>query len=83
MEVTQTANSTYSLKYHIVWVCKYRRRILKPGVCSCLEKVLLKLLRRMPGVKIDAIGFDEDHLHMIMVIPPKSANLAKRRNYQI
>ena len=25
----------------------------------------------MPGVKIDQIGFDEDHLHMVMVIPPK------------
>jgi putative transposase len=25
----------------------------------------------MPGVTIDAIGFDQDHLHMVMVIPPK------------
>ena len=71
MEVTQTAHSTYSLKYHIVWVCKYRRRILKPGVCKYLKKVLPKLLRSMPGVTIDQIGFDEDHLHMVMVIPPK------------
>jgi len=71
MEVTQTAHSTYSLKYHIVWVCKYRRRILNPGVCKYLEKVLPKLLRSMPGVKIEQIGFDEDHLHMVMVIPPK------------
>ena len=71
MEATQTAHSTYSLKYHIVLVCKYRRRILKPGVCKYLEKVLPKLLRSMAGVKIDQIGFDEDHLHMVVVIPPK------------
>jgi putative transposase len=25
----------------------------------------------MPGVEIEAIGFDLDHLHMVMVIPPK------------
>lgn len=25
----------------------------------------------MPGVGIDEIGFDKDHLHMVMVIPPK------------
>ena len=25
----------------------------------------------MPGVTIEAIGFDKDHLHMLMVIPPK------------
>ena len=71
MEVIQTAHSVYSLQYHVVWVSKYRRRILKPGVCTYLQKVLPKLLRSMPGVTIDAIGFDQDHLHMVMVIPPK------------
>ena len=71
MEVIQTAHSVYSLQYHVVWVSKYRRRILKPGVCTYLQKVLPKLLRSIPGVTIDAIGFDQDHLHMVMVIPPK------------
>ncbi len=71
MEVHRTAHSVYSLQYHVVWVCKYRRRILNPGVCEYLRKVLPKLLRRMPGVAIETIGFDQDHLHMVMVIPPK------------
>ena len=25
----------------------------------------------MPGVTIETIGFDQDHLHMVMVIPPR------------
>ena len=25
----------------------------------------------MPGVTVESIGFAEDHLHMVMVIPPK------------
>ncbi len=25
----------------------------------------------MPGVEVDLIGFDADHLHMVMIIPPK------------
>ena len=25
----------------------------------------------MPGVRVEAIGFDKDHLHMVMIIPPK------------
>jgi len=54
-----------------VWSCKYRRRILKPGVCVYLRRVLPKLLRSIPGVKIETIGFGGDHLHMVMVIPPK------------
>ena len=61
----------YRLQYHIVWVCKYRRRILKPGVTHYLEKVLRGLLRSMPGTKLETIGFDKDHVHMVMVIPPK------------
>jgi putative transposase len=25
----------------------------------------------MPGLKLETIGFDKDHLHMVMSIPPK------------
>ena len=71
MEYTKTAHSIYFLQYHIVWVCKYRRRILNPGVCGYIRKILPKLLRSMPGVNLETIGFDKDHLHMVMSIPPK------------
>jgi putative transposase len=73
MEVFTSGHSAYRLEYHVVWVCKYRRRILKPGVSAYLHKVLLKLCRSMPGVTIETIGFDQNHLHMVMVIPPKYA----------
>ena len=73
MEVRLSAHSAYRLQYHVVWVCKYRRRILKPGVREYLHKLLLGLLRSIPGVELEAIGFDRDHLHMVMVIPPKYA----------
>ena len=36
-----------------------------------MRKVLSGLVRSMPGVMIETIGFDLDHLHMVMVIPPK------------
>ena len=71
MEVQVSAHCAYRLQYHVVWVCKYRRRILKPGVRDYLYKVLLGLQRSIVGVEIETIGFDEDHLHMVMVIPPK------------
>jgi putative transposase len=71
MEYIKTAHSIYYLQYHVVWVCKYRRRILKPGVTSYLRKLMPKLLRSMPGVTVETIGFDWDHLHLVMSIPPK------------
>ena len=73
MEVRISAHCAYKLQYHVVWVCKYRRRILKSGVKEYLGKVLYGLLRSMPGVEIEMIGFDYDHLHMVMIIPPKYA----------
>jgi len=71
MEYIKTAHSVYYLQYHVVWVCKYRRRILNPGLCGYIRKLLPKLLRSMPDVNLETIDFDEDHLHMMMSIPPK------------
>ena len=71
MEYVRTGHSVYKLQYHIVWVCKYRRRVLKPGVSEYLRKLMPKLIRSMPGVTIETIGFDTDHLHMVMSIPPR------------
>ena len=71
MEVIKSAHSVYRLKYHTVWVCKYRRRILNPAVCSYIRKMMPALLRSMPGVAVETIGFDKDHLHMVITIPPK------------
>ncbi len=71
MEVRRSAHGTYYLKYHVVWVCKYRRKFLNAGVCSYIRKTLPSLLREMPGVEIETIGFDRDHMHMVMIIPPK------------
>jgi putative transposase len=71
MEYVKTAHSVYYLRYHVVWVCKYRRRILNPGICGYIRKLMPKLLRSMPGVTVESIGFDKDHVHMVMSIPPK------------
>lgn len=71
MQVYFSAHGVYRLQYHVVWVTKYRRRILKPFVEEYLRVVLPKLLRSMPGVAIETIGFDQDHVHIVLVIPPK------------
>ena len=73
MEVKLSTHSAYRLQYHIFWVCKYRRKILKPGVCKYTHKLLLGLQRSMLGVELEAIGFDGDHIHMVLEIPLKYA----------
>jgi putative transposase len=38
-----------------------------------LRKLLPTLLKRLPGVSLESIGFDKDHVHLVIVIPPKYA----------
>ena len=61
------------LSYHVVLVTKYRRKILNSGIVEYLRCVLPQLVRSMPGVKLEQMGFDEDHMHFVIGIPPKYA----------
>lgn len=66
----------YKLGYHVVFVKKYRRKVLNPGVAGYVKKILPKMTDYVPGVEIRTIGVDErerDHVHMEILIPPKYA----------
>ena len=71
MEIRLSGHSAYRTEYHIVWIPKYRRRILNPGVRGYLSKLFLKVLRSMPGCEIVECKVQVDHIHMVMIIPPK------------
>ena len=57
----------------MVWIPKYRRRILNPGVRGYISKLFPKILKEMPGVEILEKNMQVDHIHAIMIIPPKYA----------
>jgi putative transposase len=73
MEIRLSGHGAYRTEYHVVWIAKYRRRILNPGVANYLRKLFLKVLRRMPGCEIVQQNIQVDYIHMVMVIPPKYA----------
>jgi len=56
-----------------VWIPKYRRRILNPGVRGYLKKILPKVLEGIPGCEIVEQNIQVDHIHTVMIIPPKYA----------
>ena len=73
METRYSSHVLYRTEYHIVWIPKYRRRILNPGVKSYFEKALVSVLATMPGCEIIEINVQVDHIHLVMIIPPKYA----------
>ena len=73
METYLSGHSAYRTVYNIVWIPKYRRRILNPGVKGYLVKLFPKIIKSMPGYKIIEYNIMKDHIHMVMIIPPKYA----------
>ena len=73
METRFSGHGVYRTEYHVVWIPKYRRRVLNPGVRGYISKLFPKILREMPGVEIVETNMQVDHIHVIMMIPPKYA----------
>ena len=71
MENRLSGHGVYRTQYHIVWISKYRRRILKPGLATYLNKMLPGMMRTMQGCEIEELNVQIDHVHMVMIIPPK------------
>ena len=73
MRLRKSAHSVYRTQYHIVWITRYRRKILNKGVSAYLETKLQEVRKYYPDWEYEAIGIAEDHVHIHMVIPPKYA----------
>ena len=71
MENRLSGHSVYRTEYHVVWIPKYRRKILNSGVKEYLNKLWPKILKGIPGVEILEQNIQVDHIHTIMIIPPK------------
>ncbi len=74
MEFLKQAHTTYFTRYHLVFVTKYRRKILvSPGMSRYLQAVLKNVTRAYPDIQILEMNTDEDHIHLLAIIPPRMA----------
>ena len=71
MLLRKSAHTVYKTQYHVVWVTKYRRKILNAGVSGYVRIKLLEITKLTPDIEFIEIGIDKDHLHLHMIIPPK------------
>lgn len=63
------SSSRYDLKYHLVWVPKYRKRMLGPVRREYL-KYLLKRIAAEWAMGIVELEVMEDHVHLFVEAPP-------------
>ena len=60
----------YKCDYHIVWVPKYRLRILKGEIKDLVEDDIKKLCE-WKKCEVIELNVQEDHIHLLVSVPPK------------
>lgn len=73
MKLYKAAHAVYKTQYHIVWITRYRRKILVTGIKSYLKIKFQEIRKYYPDWKYIEIGIKKDHVHLYMVIPLKYA----------
>ena len=66
------AHAIWQCKYHIVWCPKYCFRILKGAVQKSVKEII-KQLCEWKRLEILEMSVQEDHVHLVLSIPPKVA----------
>jgi putative transposase len=73
VRLEKSAHTVYKTQYHIVWITRYRRKILVEGIKDYLKLKLQETRKYHFDWEYMEIGIDCDHVHLYMVIPPKYA----------
>lgn len=71
MDFKKQSNCVYHCIYHIVIGTKYRRRIFNDGVFAYMKETLKELPAHYPELEILEINHGQDHIHIMMWVPPK------------
>ena len=64
------SHTIWHCKYHIVWVPKYRLRILKGDVAQEVEHCI-RAFSESQAAEVMELNVCEDHVHLLVLIPPK------------
>ena len=69
-EYNSKNRNKYILQYHIIFVCKYRKKLFINSEISKNIKLLSKEICSKYEVNIKYMETDLDHIHYMMEIPP-------------
>ncbi len=70
-DIDSLAHTKWRCQYHIVFAPKYRRQIIYGKYKAATGKILRRICERCDGVEIIEATACEDHIHMLVTIPPK------------
>ena len=65
------SHTIYECKYHIVFCPKYRYRVLRGDISEYCKQQIYKLCGQKDLLEILELNILEDHVHLVISIPPK------------
>jgi putative transposase len=68
----KSSHAVYDIKYHVIWVTKYRYKILGGGISKRLRE-LIRQGCEARGITIVSGNIRRDHIHLLLSCPPSIA----------
>jgi putative transposase len=69
VEYNKSSHAVYDIKYHIIWVTKYRYKVLKGEIAKRLRD-LIRQGCEARNITIVQGSIGKDHVHMLLSCPP-------------
>ena len=66
----KTSHTTFDLKYHVVWITKYRKPILE-GKTAQRARELIREICEAHNIQIIRGHISKDHVHIFISMPPQ------------
>ena len=68
-EYNKTSHTVFYHRYHLVWVTKYRYRVLQGNLRLRVREIIAQAAEQM-GIRIVNGVLSADHIHVFVEIPP-------------
>jgi len=66
----KTTHSVYDLKYHLVWITKYRKPVFFGDVAIRLRELIREICKSL-DIEIIKGHVSKDHVHLFVSVPPR------------
>ena len=65
----KTSHSVYDIKYHFVWITKYRKPVLTGDIAKRTRELIREICKAM-DIEIIKGHVSKDHVHLLLSVPP-------------
>jgi len=70
MTIRRMRHAVYDTRYHLVWIPKYRKWILRGDVRESVEELFREIMVSL-DIEVMEMEIAEEHVHLFISIPPK------------